>query len=80
MDNINNANTVKCSVIRLGVVTDVQESSVVIEVNGKSIAIARDKIAAEAAAGDVVRWDGQLWIKQEDHRKSGHNPRLGDET
>lgn len=62
MDNINRVNTVKCTVIRLGLVKAVQEQSVIIEVNGKSVAIARDKIAAGAEVGHEVRWDGQMWV------------------
>ncbi|AZN41886.1 hypothetical protein [Paenibacillus albus] len=61
MDNINNANTVKCTVIRIGLVTDIQEQIAVIQVSGKRIEIPRDKLADHAAIGDEVRWDGQRW-------------------
>ncbi|SEM87719.1 hypothetical protein [Paenibacillus sp. OV219] len=65
MDNFNNANTVKCTVIRLGVVMVIHEQCAVIEVSDKLIEIARDKIADNAAIGDEVRWDGRLWSVHE---------------
>ncbi|MEC0249388.1 hypothetical protein P4H65_26770 [Paenibacillus chitinolyticus] len=51
-----------CKIRRSGLVRELDGSSAVLEIEGRTVRVPAGKIAAGTAAGTPVQWNGTLWI------------------
>ncbi|SEG37292.1 hypothetical protein [Paenibacillus sp. UNC499MF] len=51
-----------CKIRRPGIVLELDETSAVLEIEGRTVRVPAAKIAAGTAAGTPVQWDGTMWV------------------
>jgi hypothetical protein len=51
----------KCQIQRIGKVVSFEEKFAVLEIEGKSIKVPKEKVAPSTKLGDQVQWNGGYW-------------------
>ncbi|ACT01940.1 hypothetical protein [Paenibacillus sp. JDR-2] len=52
-----------CRMERIGLVVDITDDRVRLEVEGKPVTVPRIKTAEYLELGDRVSWNGKIWVK-----------------
>lgn len=52
-----------CKIERIGIVQQIEEQQVTLEVEGKLVNVPRAKTSDSLEVNDYVRWSGTIWIK-----------------
>ncbi|MGO4106698.1 hypothetical protein [Paenibacillus sp. YAF4_2] len=52
-----------CKIERIGIVKQIEEQQVTLEVEGKPVNVPRAKTSDSLEINDSVRWSGTMWIK-----------------
>lgn len=65
----------RCGIRRFGLVKKIGEDGVTVEINGKPLRLPREKVAADAAVGDTIAWDGKIWTASNDGEMGTSNMR-----
>ncbi|MCM3625802.1 hypothetical protein M3194_00310 [Paenibacillus glycanilyticus] len=55
-----------CKIKRIGIVLEVKEDRVLLEIEGKPVTVPRSKTEEAIALDDRVHWSGTLWVKIEE--------------
>lgn len=53
----------QCRIQRRGVLRKMDGDTAVLEVEGKPVKVPANKLSQQAKAGDLLAWDGQLWVR-----------------
>ena len=56
----------RCVIRRVGLVMEADENGATVAIGGKSLRLAREKVAEGVSPGDAVEWDGKIWRVSKD--------------